>query len=94
MHSKNNVSDHIIDRTDMTASLVKTAQGETIMEQTLPRVAPITMHPEREICEASLKLINLDSTRFSTARILMQVHMQAMHRFQGIYVYRFKKFAI
>ena len=71
--SKNNVSEHIVERTDMTDSLISSAPGTEVFRQTELRVPPVLHHPEQEIRDASQRFIQQHSTRFPMLRILMQV---------------------
>lgn len=69
---KNHVNDHIVERTPLPDHLIRNVSGQIAFEESNQRVWPINHFHEREINEASMRLIQ--NHQFPTERILMQRH--------------------
>lgn len=56
----------------MPDELIRTVQGETVFEQMLPQVWPITAYPVGEINANSVRLVEKHKVSFRNSRQLMQ----------------------
>ncbi|KAK3103748.1 hypothetical protein FSP39_021609 [Pinctada imbricata] len=68
----NHVGEHIVERTDMPDELIREGQGDTLFEQTLPFVHPITSYPVPDINNNSIRLVNQHKGAFPSERQLQQ----------------------
>ncbi|KAK3101124.1 hypothetical protein FSP39_001126 [Pinctada imbricata] len=68
----NHQGEHIVERTDMPDELVREGQGDTLFEQTLPMVFPITSYPVPDINNNSIRLVNQHKGAFPSERQLQQ----------------------
>lgn len=67
---KNHVNDHIVERTPLPDHLIRNVSGQIAFEESNQKVWPINHFHEREINEASMRLIQ--NHLFPTERVLMQ----------------------
>ncbi|XP_064632711.1 protein SSUH2 homolog [Lineus longissimus] len=70
----NHQEDFILEETDLPDELVREVSGNSIFEQTLPQVWPITAYPTEEINENSMRLVEKHRSGFGSERQLMQKH--------------------
>ncbi|KAK3102359.1 hypothetical protein FSP39_010777 [Pinctada imbricata] len=68
----NHIKDHIVERTPLPDHLIRNVSGQTAFEETFPRVYPINHFPDREINEASNRIIATE--QFPNEKLLMQRH--------------------
>ncbi|XP_033624546.1 protein SSUH2 homolog [Asterias rubens] len=68
----NNVSDYILEGTDMPDELIRDVSGKVIFEQALPWVWPISQFPVQEINTNSIRIVDSHRTAWPQARTLKQ----------------------
>ncbi|GAB6033646.1 Protein ssuh2 [Chamberlinius hualienensis] len=69
---RNNVEDHIVERTNLPEELIKGVSGQVAFEEQLPRVWPINHFPDNTINMASSQLVQKHATSYQNQKILMQ----------------------
>ncbi|XP_070536451.1 protein SSUH2 homolog [Ptychodera flava] len=69
---ENELSDYILQKTDLPDECIRDVGGVTVFEQTLPFVWPISCHPETEINENSLRIFNHHQNSWQDRRKLQQ----------------------
>nr|XP_026695861.1 protein SSUH2 homolog isoform X2 [Ciona intestinalis] len=70
----NNLSDHIIERTDMPDHLIRDVTGDVIFQQAALRVGPVQNFIEQEINRRSSELVSSHATAWPAKLILQQRH--------------------
>ncbi|XP_038058586.1 protein SSUH2 homolog [Patiria miniata] len=68
----NNLEDYILERSDMPDELIRNVSGQTIFQQTLPHVWPISQYPIQEVNENSIRLVEKHRTAWPHAMTLQQ----------------------
>lgn len=68
----NHEVDHIIERSDLPDEMIRHVKGETIFEQVMLNVWPITSYPVGEINDNSIRLVNSHRSAFPNEKQLQQ----------------------
>ncbi|XP_038058274.1 protein SSUH2 homolog isoform X2 [Patiria miniata] len=68
----NNLEDYILERSDMPDELIRSVSGQTIFQQTLPHVWPISQYPVQEVNQNSIRIVEKHRTAWPHAMTLQQ----------------------
>ncbi|XP_022088517.1 protein SSUH2 homolog isoform X2 [Acanthaster planci] len=68
----NNLEDYILERSDMPDELIRNVSGQTVFQQTLPFVWPISQYPVQEVNQNSIRLVDKHRSAWPNALTLQQ----------------------
>lgn len=75
---KNNIGDHVVERTALPDHLIKNVTGKIVFQAQHTQVAPLVSFSEQEINTASQRLTQQHASQFVGQRILQQRHFVKM----------------
>ncbi len=68
----NNLSDYILEHTDMPDELIRNVSGQVVFQQALPFVWPISQFPVQEVNENSIRIVEHHRSAWPNAMLLHQ----------------------
>ena len=71
---KVHTAEHIIEKLDLPRELIRDVSGQVAFEEEAPNIKPLTNVPDKDIKEASNKLVNNHTNSFSDQKIVCQRH--------------------